>query len=229
MHRQSPQMASKTGGETLVTPEDASSDVVRLVLFAGILIAAATLITLIALGTDARSFTVFDIPDLQGLEMKNWVTGRGFGFDGALFTGSDDPIWMRCARMPLPIWTIAGLRIVFGSGMIAVNLAKVCSVEPATGPELCPNTARLPDMSVISREMGRLGRRFCLCRCCPSFSSILRRCRQKRAISHRPSHSPPRCSSFLAVGCRVLTMVVRSSPAFSLASSSPVFICQRAQ
>ena len=27
-------------------------------------------------------------------------------------------------RMPLPIWTIAGLRIVFGSGMIAVNVAK---------------------------------------------------------------------------------------------------------
>jgi hypothetical protein len=31
---------------------------------------------------------------------------------------------MRWARMPLPIWTIAGLRIVFGSGMIAVNVAK---------------------------------------------------------------------------------------------------------
>jgi hypothetical protein len=27
MHRQSPQMESKTGGETPVTPEDASSDV----------------------------------------------------------------------------------------------------------------------------------------------------------------------------------------------------------
>ena len=117
-------MESKTGGGTPVTPEDASGDVVRLVLFASMLIAAATLITLIALGTGARSFTVFDIPDLQGLQMKNWVTGRGFGFDGALFTGSDNPIWMRYARMPLPIWTIAGLRIVFGSGMIAVNVAK---------------------------------------------------------------------------------------------------------
>ena len=31
---------------------------------------------------------------------------------------------MRWARMPLPIWTIAGLPIVFGSGMIAVNIAK---------------------------------------------------------------------------------------------------------
>src|ERR1700761_399923 len=123
MHRQSPRMESETGGETPVTPEVASSDVVRLVLFATILIAAAALITLIALGADARSFTVFDIPDLQGLQMKNWVAGRGFGFDG-LFTGSDNPIWMRYARMPLPIWTIAGLRIVFGSGMIAVNVAK---------------------------------------------------------------------------------------------------------
>jgi hypothetical protein len=125
MHRQCPQMESKTGGETPVTPEDASSDVVRLVLFASILIAAATLITLLALGAGARSsFTVFDIPDLQGLQMKNWVTGRGFGFDRALLTGGDNPIWMRWARMPLPIWTIAGLRIVFGSGMIAVNVAK---------------------------------------------------------------------------------------------------------
>jgi hypothetical protein len=67
---------------------------------------------------------MFDIPDLQGLQMKNWVTGRGFGFDGPLLTGGDNPIWMRWARMPLPIWTIAGLRIVFGSGMIAVNVAK---------------------------------------------------------------------------------------------------------
>jgi hypothetical protein len=117
-------MESKTAGETPVTPEDASGDAVRLVLFASILIAAATLITLLALGVGARSFTVFDIPDLQGLQMKNWVTGRGFGFDGALFTGSDNPKWMRCARMPLPIWTIAGLRVVFGSGMIAVNVAK---------------------------------------------------------------------------------------------------------
>jgi hypothetical protein len=117
-------MESKTRGETPVTPEDASSDLVRLVLFASILIAAATLITRIAFGTGARSLTVFDIPDLQGLQVKNWVTGRGFGFDGALFTGSDNPIWMRWARMPLPIWTIAGLRIVFGSGIIAVNIAK---------------------------------------------------------------------------------------------------------
>jgi hypothetical protein len=118
-------MESKTGGETPVTPEDASSDVARLVLFASILIAAATLITLIALGAGARSsFTVFDIPDLQGLQMKNWVTGRRFGFDGPLLTGGDKSIWMRWARMPLPIWTIAGLRIVFGSGMIAVNVAK---------------------------------------------------------------------------------------------------------
>ena len=117
-------MKSKTGGEALVTPEYASRDVLRLVLFAGILIAAATVIALIALGPAARSLTVFDISDLQGLQVKNWVTGHGFGFDGALFTGSDNPIWMRCARMPLPIWTIAGLRIVFGSGMIAVNVAK---------------------------------------------------------------------------------------------------------
>jgi hypothetical protein len=117
-------MKSKTGGDALVTPEYASSDVMRLALFAGILIAAAALIALIALGPGARSLTVFDISDLQGLEVKNWVTGHGFGFDGSLFTGIDNPIWMRCARMPLPIWTIAGLRIVFGSGIIAVNLAK---------------------------------------------------------------------------------------------------------
>jgi hypothetical protein len=67
---------------------------------------------------------MFDIPDLQGLQMKNWVTVRRFGFDGPLLTGGDKSIWMRWARMPLPIWTIAGLRIVFGSGMIAVNVAK---------------------------------------------------------------------------------------------------------
>jgi hypothetical protein len=124
MHRWSLQVKSKTDGEAPVAPKYASSDVVRLVLFAGILIAAATLITLIALGRGARSLTVFDISDLQGLVVKNWVTGHGFGFDGALFTGSDNSIWMRCARMPLPIWTIAGLRIVFGSGMVAVNVAK---------------------------------------------------------------------------------------------------------
>jgi hypothetical protein len=117
-------MKSKAGGKALVTPEYAGGDVMRLVLFASILIAAATLITLIALGPGARALTVFDISDLQGLQVKNWVTGHGFGFDGALFTGNDNPIWMRCARMPLPIWTIAGLRIVFGSGLIAVNVAK---------------------------------------------------------------------------------------------------------
>jgi hypothetical protein len=117
-------MKSKTGGKALVTPEYAGSDVLRLVLFAGILIAAATFVTLMALGRGARSLTVFDISDLQGLEVKNWVTGHGFGFDGALFTGTDNPIWMRCARMPLPIWTIAGLRIVFGPGMIVVNVVK---------------------------------------------------------------------------------------------------------
>jgi hypothetical protein len=120
----SPQMKSKTGVEASVAPKYARSDVMRLVLFAGILIAAATLIALIALGHGARSLTVFDISDLQGLEVKNWVTGHGFGFDGSLFTGNDNPILMRCARMPLPIWTIAGLRIVFGSGLIAVNVAK---------------------------------------------------------------------------------------------------------
>ena len=117
-------MKSKTGVKASVAPKYARSDVMRLVLFAGILIAAATLITLIALGRGARSLTVFDISDLQGLQVKNWVTGHGFGFDGALFTGNDNSIPMRCARMPLPIWTIAGLRIVFGSGMIAVNVAK---------------------------------------------------------------------------------------------------------
>jgi hypothetical protein len=117
-------MKSKTGGVAPVAQKYASSDVMQLALFAGILIAAATVIALIALGHGARSLTVFDISDLQGLEVKNWVTGHGFGFDGALFTGSDNSIWMRCARMPLPIWTIAGLRIVFGSGMIAVNVAK---------------------------------------------------------------------------------------------------------
>ena len=85
MHRQCPQMESKTGGEDPVTPQDASSDVVRLVLFASVVIAAATPITLLALGAGARSsFTAFDIPDLQGLQMKNWVTRRGFGFDGVL-------------------------------------------------------------------------------------------------------------------------------------------------
>jgi hypothetical protein len=120
----SPQMKSKTGVEASVASKYARSDVMRLVLFAGILIAAATLIALIALGRGARSLTVFDISDLQGLEVKNWVTGHGFGFDGSLFTGNDNPIPMRCARMPLPIWTIAGLRIVFGSGLIAVNVAK---------------------------------------------------------------------------------------------------------
>ena len=72
MHRQCPQMESKTGGEDPVTPQDASSDVVRLVLFASVVIAAATPITLLALGAGARSsFTAFDIPDLQGLRMKN--------------------------------------------------------------------------------------------------------------------------------------------------------------
>jgi len=124
MHRRSPERKSKTGDEALIAPQYASRDVLRLVLFAGIQIAAATLIALIALGSGARSLTVFDIPDLQGLEVKNWVTGHGFGFDGALFTGSDNPIWMRYGRMPVPIWTIAGLRIVFGSGLIAVNVAK---------------------------------------------------------------------------------------------------------
>ena len=117
-------MKSKTGAEAPVPPEYAGSDVLRIVLFAGILIAAATLITVMALGRGARSLTAFDISDLQGLQVKNWVTGHGFGFNGALFTGSDNPMWMRCARMPLPIWTIAGLRIVFGSGLIAVNVAK---------------------------------------------------------------------------------------------------------
>ncbi len=104
----------------------------RLVLFAGILIAGGlraelplSLITLMALGRGTRSLTVFEISDLQGLQVKNWVTGHGFGFDGALFTGSDNPMWMRCARMPLPIWTIVGLRIVFGSGLIAVNVGLV--------------------------------------------------------------------------------------------------------
>ena len=85
MHRQCPQMESKTSGETPVTPEDEAAMSCGFVLFASILIAAATPITLLALGAGARSsFTAFDIPDLQGLEMKNWVTRRRFGFDGAL-------------------------------------------------------------------------------------------------------------------------------------------------
>ena len=117
-------MEANAGGDIPPTPGYTSGDIVQLVLFASILIAAATLITRMTLGGGARSLTVFDISDLQGLEVKSWVTGHGFGFDGSLFTGKDNPIPMRWARMPLPIWTIAGLRIVFGSGMIAVNLAK---------------------------------------------------------------------------------------------------------
>jgi hypothetical protein len=192
-------MESKTGGETPVTPEDASSDVARLVLFASILVAAATLITLIALAAGARSFTVFDIPDLQGLQMKNWVTGRGFGFDGPLLTGGDNPIWMRWARMPLPIWTIAGLRIVFGSGMIAVNVAKsvLWSVPLILSFALIQRDCRT---CLSSRAKWAAWGRFCSYRYCPSFSSIWRQCRQRRAISHRRSRSPRRCSSFQAVG-----------------------------
>jgi hypothetical protein len=122
MHRQCPQMESKTGGEDPVTPQDASSDVVRLVLFASVVIAAATPITLLALGAGARSsFTAFDIPDLQGLTDEKLGNKARRGFDVLCYVTTDlDAV----GRMPLPIWTIAGLPIVFGSGMIAVNIAK---------------------------------------------------------------------------------------------------------
>ncbi len=196
-------MKSKTGGKALVAPEYAGSDLLRLVLFAGILIAAATLITLMALGRGARSLTVFDISDLQGLQVKNWVTGHGFGIDGALFTGNDNPISMRCARMPLPIWTIAGLRVVFGSGMIAVNVAKAIlwSLPLIASFALIQRDCRTAP--VIACEMGRMGsasaRLIVACRSHQSGNNDGRRGLYR--VPHRTRHYDAPLSSQLGAGC----------------------------
>ena len=139
MHRQCPQMESKTGGEDPVTPQDASSDVVRLVLFASVVIAAATPITLLALGAGARSsFTAFDIPDLQGLTDEKLGNKARRGFDVLCYVTTDlDAVGPHATTHLDDRWSTYRLRLRND----CCQCSEVCSVEPAADPKLCADTA----------------------------------------------------------------------------------------
>jgi hypothetical protein len=125
-------MESKTGGETPVTPEDASSDVVRLVLFASILIASP-----IALATTMLLFP------------SSWASGAQNGrviFPGPLFGILIASIYLSKSSM-----IAVGIVMVIALSVVSRNF---------TSDIICGDSSAARDAVLGSTDSSRRGANF---------------------------------------------------------------------